>query len=113
MASRIEFEFRVWVHPEDSDTADIEIWSPELEPTDGNRSVDEWARESLSYEDLHELFDLDKTKHWQVVGRASIHGWCNAWDGEYDEEIEVVEFKKAEVPDSWFNNTELPPSESA
>lgn len=110
--SKVEFEFRVWVHPEDGDAAEIEVWFQGLEPTEsGKCHVSDWARESLCNEDFHDLFDLDKNKHWQVVGKGTLHGRYDCF-GEYDEEFDVIEFEKAEVPESWFNGTELLPSES-
>lgn len=98
--SEAEFLFRIWVHPYDS--PDVEVWYHGLESTDpGRRFVSEWAMTSIQDEDAHELFSLDKTKYWQVVGRARICGWFDYW-GEYDEEITVLEFEKSEVPpDFW------------
>ena len=102
MTSIVEFSFRIWVPPKDGDPAEFEVWFQGLEPTEsGKRFVSDWAKESLSYEDLHSLFGLDPTKYWQVVGRGTLQGW---WDyyGEYDEALDITEFDKAEVPDSWL-----------
>jgi len=113
MASKVEFGFRVWVHPEDGDPADIEVWFQGLEPTEsGKCHVSDWAREILCNEDFHDLFDLDKDKHWQVVGKGTLHGWYDYF-GEYDEEFDVIEFEKAEVPETWLYGKELPLDESA
>lgn len=102
ISNKVEFGFRVWVHPKDGDPADIEVWYQELEPTvPGKRCVSDWARESLCNEDFHKLFDLDEDKHWQVVGKGTLHGSYDYY-GDYDEEFNVIEFKKAEVPESWF-----------
>ncbi len=98
-----EFYFRVWVHPVDGDPSDVYTWYQGLEPTDSKSSfIEDWSSESLRNEDFHELFDLDPTKHWQVVGKAKIYGSFDYW-GEYDEEITIIEFQKAEVPDSFFD----------
>lgn len=102
MSDKVAFSFRIWVHPEDGDSADIEVWYQGLEPTDLRKvHIADWARESLWNEDFYRLFDLDRTKHWQVVGKATIRGWYDYW-GEYDEEIDLIEFEKAEVPEEWF-----------
>lgn len=95
-----EFLFRVWVHP--ADPPDIEIWHHDFEPTEsGRRSVAEWAKESLSYVDLHDQFDLDESSHWQVIGKAQIDSWFDLYD-DYDEELIILEFKKQQVPEEWF-----------
>jgi hypothetical protein len=105
VSSWVEFEFRAWVHPEDGDPPTVEIWHPELEPTSlKKRSVAEWVRESLYNEDLYALFDLDKSKHWQVVGKGTLRGGYDAF-GEYDEELEVTGYVKAEVPAEWFDDS--------
>lgn len=99
-----EFNFRAWVHPEDGDAATVEVWYQGLEPTDLKKvSVADWAQESFYNEDFHALFDLDKTKHWQVVGTGKIRGWYDYF-GEYDEELTVDDYEKEEVPAEWFND---------
>ena len=99
-----EFSFRIWIHPVDDDSADIETWCYELEPTDEKRrGVAEWAKEHLANLYLHDLFELNPNKHWQVIGKATLTGSYD-YQGEYDEELDLIEFQKAEVPDSWFNN---------
>lgn len=105
MTRGAEFFFRLWVYPEDSDPADIETWYQGLDPTTpdhGSLSIAEWARNHLQEEDLHELFDLDKDKYWQVVGKGTIYGSFDYF-GEYDEEFNVIEFQKEEVPEAWFD----------
>lgn len=110
MSSRIEFSFRVWVHPEDSDPPDIEVWFQGLEPTESGRCyASDWARDSLSNEDFHDLFELDKTKHWQVVGKGTLQGHYDYY-GEYDEDFDVIEYEIAEVPESWYDCEHLPSS---
>ena len=102
---RCEFMFRVWVHP--ADPADIEVWYHGIESVDSkSRFVSEWARESLINEDFQELFGLDETKHWQVVGKGVIRGSFDYF-GEYDEEFDVIEFEAAEVPESYFGPMEI------
>lgn len=94
--SKAEFSFRVWVHPEDGDPADIEVWYQGLESTEpGKRTTTDWIMESFPNEDFHRLFDLDTDKHWQVVGKGVLQVMYSL--GEYDEEISIVEFSKAEV----------------
>lgn len=113
MAEQVEFSFRVWVHPEDGDPADIEVWFYGLEPTLPNRCfVSDWARESLCNENFHTLFELDKDKHWQVVGKGTLRGWYDYW-GEYDEEFDVIEYEKAEVPEEWLRDDGMTLNEEA
>lgn len=96
--SQAEFNFRIWIHPEDGDSSDIEIWCHELEPMDRcKRPASEWVREYMENEDLHAAFELDRTKHFQVLGKGKIRGWFDYW-GEYDEEMDIIEFETAEVP---------------
>ena len=104
MSCTVEFCFRVWAHPEDP--ADIEVWHHGLEPTVIGKHTyfAEWARESLSNEDFHELFKLDKSKHWQIVGKMTLNGSYDYF-GEYNEEMDLIEFEKAEVPDGWFDDS--------
>lgn len=102
----VEFLFRVWVHPEDEDPQDVEVFYPELEPLEpGTRLRSEWALDSLQNEDFYDLFDLDKTKHWQVVGKGVVRGSYDYY-GDYDEELEVVEYRKCQVPESYFDEPE-------
>jgi hypothetical protein len=95
--------FRIWTCPQDRDvSADIEIWHQGLEPVSSDkRSVAEWAREHLRELDLVELFDLDNSKHWQIVGKGTLEGWHDHND-EYDETFDVLSFEKLEVPAEWF-----------
>ena len=102
-----EFFFRVWVHPEDGDPPEIEVWYHGLEETNFKKAmVSEWVYEAMTCEDFHEVFKLDKTKHWQVLGTAKIEGWFDYY-GEYDESLEIFDFEKVEVPDSWFDNQNM------
>jgi len=102
--SSVEFLFRVWVHPEDGDPPDVEVWWQGLESANHTqRFVSDWVYESFGeYFDFREQFDLDKSKHWQVVGKATIKG---SYDShlEYDETIDIEEFEKVEVPQSYFD----------
>lgn len=110
MITKCEFCFRVWVHPEDSDPAEVEVWYQGLEetsvPRHQSQSITEWARMSFVDQDFHDLFRLDKTKHWQVIGKATLSGgYCGGeYGGEYDEDIMINEYVKAEVPPEWFDS---------
>jgi hypothetical protein len=96
---KVEFEFRIWVHPVDGDPPDIEVWYSGLESTkSGSVLVSDWVMESLRNEDFHSLFDLDEDKHWQVFGKGTLQGSYDYF-GEYDEEFDVVSFTKEEVPE--------------
>lgn len=104
MSNRAEFNFRIYVHPEGGDLAEIETWYQGLRDL-SRRSVEEWAQMSLCDQDFYKLFDLDKTKHWQVVGKAIIRGWWSF--DEYDEDIDIIEFEKVEVLESSFDDNTL------
>jgi hypothetical protein len=93
----VEFSFRVWVHPEDP--ADVEVWFQGLETASReSRFVSDWLYESFHDEDFYDLFDLDKTKCWQVVGKAVLRGSYDYYS-EYNEDLTIIEFEKAEVPE--------------
>jgi len=119
MNERAEFNFRVWIYPEDGDPPEIEVWWHGLESTDPSRRfMSEWVSESLETElvlsDVYDLFDLDRDKHWQVVGKGEITGWYDYY-GEYDETFDVIEYEKAEVPESFYERCRVidgPDSES-
>lgn len=100
------FGFRAWVYPEcDEAPATIEVWHRELElTTPKKRRLTEWVLDAFCNENLYDLFELDKSKHWQVVGEGVLSGWHDSYSGEYDEELEVTEYKKAEVPAEWFED---------
>lgn len=112
MSTSVDFEFRVWLHPEMGDPPDLEVWWYGLEATKpAGRFVSEWAEASLAELDFHSEFapekakTLDKTKHWQIVGKARLRGWYDGW-GEYDEELSILEFLIEEVPEEWFNQAQ-------
>lgn len=107
MSKGVEFEFRVWVHPADEDPPEIEVWYPGLEETDGKKGlVSDWVRAAMANEDFAAEFGLDPTKHWQVVGKGRLCG-SHSYYGEYDEDLSILEFTKAEVPEPYFDHPEL------
>lgn len=91
--STANFYFRIWFHPDD--VPEIETWFQGLE-CDRCHNVSNWVQSSFSEEDFEKLFDLDISKHWQIVGTAKIRG-SHDYYGEYDEEIDIIEFSKQEV----------------
>ena len=102
MSKAVQFNFRIWVHPEDGDPPDIEVWWHGLEHTGPDKGfMSDWIHEALTCEDFHHTFDLDTDKHWQVVGKGELTGWYDYW-GEYDESLDVIEYEKAEVPESYY-----------
>ena len=105
-ASSCEFSFRIWVHPELGDPPDIEVWYDGFEPTESRRGFfSEWAHAALCelQSEFWDEFGLDKSKHWQVIGRATLQGRFN-YEGEYDEDLDVIEFDKVEGPDSFWES---------
>lgn len=106
----VEFEFRIWVHPVDGDPPEIQVWYSGLESTKpGEGLISDWAEESLRCEDLHALFNIapDEDKHWQVFGKGRLSGSYD-YQGEYDEEFDLIEYQKEEVPASWCCGGEIP-----
>lgn len=96
-----EFFFRIWLNF--GDDFKVETWCQELEPTTlQKRSIAEWALDALNERDIHDHFDLDEDKCWQIVGKAFIKGWHNSYDGEYEEDLDIVEYQTCEVPPSYM-----------
>lgn len=99
---KIEFQFRVWAHPMDGDPAAVSVWCHELESTQpGTRFASEWVLESFQECDFHEIFELDEDSHWQIIGKATISGSFDYF-GEYDEDLDIIEYEKVQVPDRFF-----------
>jgi hypothetical protein len=95
--------FRVWLYSS-GDPDEIEVWYHGIETTDPHkRFVSEWFRESLSYEDLRDLFGVDHEKSWQIVGEATIEGRYDYY-GEYDESIDIIRFEKQEIPEEHLDD---------
>ena len=102
MSGPVEFQFRVWVHP--ADPPDLAVWWYGLEPTKSNAGfVEDWICEALENVDLHERFELDPEKDWQVIGKGTLNGYYDYW-GEYEDIRNIDEFEKAEVPASFFDS---------
>ena len=99
MISSAYFRFRVWFHAH-GDPADVEVFyegfEPQLEPKE--RSVTEWIKESFGNMDFCELFGLDETKAYQIVGEAKLSGEYN-YLGDYDEAVTPISFEKQELKD--------------
>ncbi len=106
--SACKFQFRAWVHPIDGDPTQIEVWYSDLEETRSDqRYVSEWALEGMYNVDLRDVLKLDPDKHYQIVGRATIEGWIDQHTQEYDESIDIIEYKFAEVPASFFDQPDI------
>lgn len=105
VTSSVDFFFRVWLYPEDGDPPEIEVWYHGLENTEDKSKgwMSDWARESLQNEDFRDLLNLDKDKHYQIVGKGAIRGWYD-YQGEYDEEFDLGEHEITEVPESYWDN---------
>ena len=103
-ANEVSFRFRVWLYPEAMDDRMVEVWYDGLEPTDQTgRLFTDWISETFSENDFFSDFDLDVSKHWQVVGAASIRAWYDH-NGEYDEEISIEGFESAEFDPTFFDD---------
>lgn len=110
----VQFFFRLWLYPNDCEPLDIETWVHELDtPWSRNgTSVRNWVSDSVSCvfgHGIRKKLGLDGDaigKHWQVIGKAEIQGRVShSLDGsEYEEELELLEFEKCEVPASYFDD---------
>ena len=104
----VEFCFRIWVMGSD-DPPTVETWYQGLERSNG-RYVSDWAREYLDNEDFYKLFELEKGKWYQIIGKATLRGWFDYW-GEYDEEMDLISYEKCEVNDPELINNHLKESQ--
>lgn len=94
---RDPFFFVVKTEGEDCVFADVWYLGYDA-PAPSQRSVAERIRESFIKEDFFDLFDLDKTKNWQVAGSATVYAWYD-YGGERHERIDIDRFEKSEI--SW------------
>lgn len=99
MVTSAYFRFRVWFHS-NGDSANVEIFyegfEPQLEPKE--RSVTAWIKESFEGMDFCELFGLDETKSYQIVGEAKLSGEYGPLS-DYDEYVTPISFAKQELKD--------------
>lgn len=111
-----EFLFRLWLFPNDSEPYEMEIWVHALEnPWDSKMYLNEWVSNAMSCYDhmFRKEFGLDteKTmpKYWQIIGKAKVTLQVTySLDGsECEEKIEILEFQKCEVPESYHKGTNL------
>lgn len=98
----VEFFFRAYVFPFDGDPPEYQVWYPGLETIkeEGRLTITEWVRYLFDNEDLRERFSLDPDKGWQVFGKGRLEGRYDYY-GEYDEEMDILEYQIAELP-SWY-----------
>lgn len=98
------FEFRLFI---DESDRDLEVWVYEFEIVEacGKRTVCDWVKESFfDLVDPYEDFKLDEAKPWQVIGRGNITGHYD-YVGEYEEHINIIEFKTQELPSDYNNRS--------
>ncbi len=94
-----EFHARLFVI--DGRYVKTKFWSNEMEPMDcRHRSVDEWAEESVTSHFGPECFDIPTEGNYQALVHAKIVGSFD-YQGEYDEDIEVVEVACEQMPDEY------------
>lgn len=97
---KVEFYFRIWIfNDENSDDIyedeEVFVYTLDKFSTAATKSSTEWAKYSLCNEDYFQLFGLDDTKNWQIVGKAVLAGGYVG--NEYDETLDIVEYQKTEV----------------
>ena len=71
----------------------------------GTRTVTDWIRESIQNEEPHCIWDLDKAKAYQILGKGTLKGWFDYW-GEYDEEMKLNATSITEVDLEWLGYTD-------
>lgn len=90
-----EFAFRVLIHPDDPPELTVIVEEePKLDPR--HCTLEEWARLHLDDEEWYERFELDLDKHYRIEGKGRITG-SYSYEGEYDEDFDVLEVSIAEV----------------
>ncbi len=109
--SKIDFQARLWVSCTDG-LQSVEEWVYELYPhiDDKARPATDWVHEYLHecYSHYHDVLALtnlpkDTEKNLQVLIKGVLRGWGPDHNGEYDEEMEVLECKWQDLPDNYFD----------
>lgn len=95
------FEFRLFI---DESDYELQVWVYEFERTEvcDKRTAHDWIMESFfDLVNPYEDFELDKDKAWQVIGKGRISGYSD-YDGDFEENLHLIEFQKQELPSSYF-----------
>jgi hypothetical protein len=103
---RISFQGRVRIR--DCEVENLEIWVYELDPTEiGRRPATEWIASHFenvwTYEMFASEFGIVEEGNYQVIFKGLIVGWEDQ-DGEWDEGIDIKQFRLQRLPDAWFED---------
>lgn len=102
--------FRARVIVSEHDGVEIDVWDDELTPLKDRCRASEWAlshmQNAWSDEDYRDAFELPPTGIWEVVFDGKMRSWQD-WEGEWDEEMEVLGIQKQQLPDDWYGPTPL------
>ncbi|MHC4301964.1 MAG: hypothetical protein ACYS7Y_32275 [Planctomycetota bacterium] len=105
MRSTVDFAARIVVYDEDIQELEIFVW--ELEPLDLNlRTGREWVQDHISNCDMDALVDhlecADRLA-WEAVFKGTLSGdYCAPDFIEWDEEMEIHEYRSQELPKGWY-----------
>lgn len=107
----VEFFFKI-VHIPSEESTEVEVWCHELEDPDNFGSLQEWCQNafndevSLNFDQIVKEWELDPTKSYQLIGKASVEGSYDPF-GEYDEEVTIIECSKVELKFGIVENQSL------
>jgi hypothetical protein len=101
------FQFRARVELHDDEIVHTEFWDDELTPMQsGHRRTAEWAQEHVQgcwfREDYNDRFELPPTGNFEVVFSATISGWYDDFNGEWDEEVEISGYVKQALTEEYM-----------
>lgn len=93
--------FRARLFINEGELTEITVWDDELTPNKpGKRSIRDWVEEHFQGScSVMDLFDgLTEEGHYEVVMEGRITSKYCEITHEYDEEVEVLSFKKQDIP---------------
>lgn len=102
-SQEVQFKFRIWVYPEDTDRHDAEVWYDEMEIISKTGcTVTKWIMEAMNDIEPRSEFNLvNKSNCYQVFGEARLRGAFDYW-GEYDEDLDIDSFTVMEYLPEMF-----------
>ena len=103
-------KFLIMVNKDFYEIVEVQLFIPELvlNLPDGNRTDEDWYRESFADEDLFEFLPenlelCEETILFECLGNYSVNGYNARFTGEYDEEtfFDIIDWS-ADVLDDKF-----------
>ena len=90
---------------EGRDYDSLETWDDELTPLGDNRPVREWARahlEDWNRDEFADRFALINDGPFEILFEADISGHWDAFNDEWDEDVDIKVFKTQPLPAEYF-----------